>query len=399
VSAIEALAPADRREERACLVALSSIEGIGPATLLACRAECGAVEAWRLLQVGRGGDVQALAAAAAWRRKREPEALARFARDAAMLDADAFLARHEAAGQRVLSLDDPAYPSRLREDEAAPAVVFTEGSLGRLDGPTVAIVGTRNATHLGRETAARLATELADRGISVASGLALGIDAAAHEAIAARTGGGAPIGVIATGLERAYPRRHQRLHRQVATAGLLLSESPIGSEPTRWRFPARNRIIAALSDAVVVVESRSAGGSMLTAAEAVGRDLPVLAVPGHPTSPASAGALDLIADGAIPVRDVTDVLVAIGCGGRKPLGERGRAHPLPTVDAAAGRLLGALDAGPRTLGELVVGGGSNLEATSAHLVELEQLGLVARTGAWFERTGRPIGAERAGSNR
>lgn len=388
---------ASDRHETACLVALASLVGVGPGTIEACRSGCGGAVAWHALQSGRGAHIAPIAEAAARRRKVEPDALARLARDAAVLDADSFLARHEAAGQRVLRFGDPDYPDRLLEDQRAPAVVFVQGALTCLSDPTVAIVGTRNATRLGRETAGSLAIELVERGVSVVSGLALGIDGAAHEAIASGRGGGAPIGVIATGLERAYPRRHQRLQRQVATAGLLLSESPIGSEPNRWRFPARNRIIAALADAIVVVESRSAGGSMLTAAEALARDRPVLAVPGHPTSAASAGTLDLIADGAVPVRDVTDVLVAIGCGGRKPLVDRVPPVRRPEISEVAARLLEDLDANPRTLGELVLTGSLDLDAASAALVELEQAGLVERSGAWFERSRGP--APSAGTGR
>jgi DNA processing protein len=332
--------------------------------------------------------IEPLAATLGRRLAREPEVEARLARAATALDPDAFLDRHEAAGQRVAAYGMPGYPERLLEDLAPPAVVFWQGSLAGLDRPTVAIVGTRNATRLGFETASRLAVDLVDRGVSVVSGLALGIDGAAHRAVVERRGGGVPIGVIATGLESTYPRRHQRLHRQVAGAGLLLSESPIGSEPSRWRFPARNRIIAGLSDAVVVVESRSAGGSMLTAAEAVARDRTVLAVPGHPTSAAAAGTLDLISDGAVPVRDVTDVLVAIGLGGQEPIAGPDAAVPAPAgpeVSALAGRLLDRLDPNPMTLGELVLSSVAGLEETSTALLELEQAGLVLRSGAWFER--------------
>ena len=296
------------RERRACLVALSSLPGLGPATLLAVD-RSGAVSAWHALRAGRGRRVAALAEADG--RRPSADVLDRMTRAASLIEPSAVLARHEADGQRVLCLGDPDYPERLREDDAPPAVVFARGDLARLDGPCVAIVGTRNATQLGRVMAAALAVDLADRGISIVSGLALGIDAAAHEPLVARSAGGGPIGVIATGLDRAYPRRHDLLHKQVAARGLLLSESPMGSSPTRWRFPARNRIIATLAHAVVVVESRSSGGSMLTATEAVARDRPVLAVPGHPTSAASTGTLDLICDGALPVSDVDDVLVAL----------------------------------------------------------------------------------------
>ena len=388
------------RHEKACRVALASVAGIGPATISACVDEGGAAAAWQALVSGRGATSDALAEAAGRRRRRDPDALARFRREAGLLDPDAVLARHEAAGQCILCPGDPAYPARLLEEEVPPPVLFAVGSLSHLDGPTVAIVGTRNATQLGRATAASLATELADRGVSVVSGLALGIDAAAHEAIACRPGGGVPIGVIATGLERAYPRRHQRLHRHIAAVGLLVSESPIGSEPSRWRFPARNRIIAGLSDAVVVVESRSAGGSMLTAGEAIARNRPVLAVPGHPTAAASAGTLDLIADGAVPVRDVTDILVAIGCGGRHPLAPAPtRSSPAPPLSDAATRVLGDLDANPRTLGELVLAGASDLEGVSSALAELEAVGLVVRSGAWFERSGTAGAAPGRGSDR
>lgn len=383
------------RYELAALVALSSLAGLGPATVLGCLASCGGAAAWDALRAGRGAAIAPLSRAAE-RLERgergERGAMDRLRRDALALDAAAFLAAHEADGQRVVAYGDPGYPGRLLEDPAPPAVLFLRGSSEVLDAPTVAIIGTRNATQLGRQMAARLAIDLADRGVSIASGLALGIDGAAHLALVDRQEGGAPIGVVATGLERAYPRRHQRLHRQVADRGLLVSESPIGSEPARWRFPARNRILAGLADAVVVVESRSAGGSMLTASEALARDRAVLAVPGHPTSAASAGTLDLIADGATPCRDVDDVLVALGLGGRTCL-DAGATPPslvppaseLP-VHGLARWLVDALEANPQTLGELVDGAPGDLDAVSAALVDLEHAGHVTRSGAWFERS-------------
>jgi DNA processing protein len=279
-------------------------------------------------------------------------------------------------------------------------VLFVHGSLDVLAGPTVGIVGTRNATRTGCETAAALAAELARCGVSVVSGLALGIDGAAHRGLLDAAGPdrpnespvppGRPVGVIATGLDRAYPRRHQLLHHQVADQGVLLSESPLGGGPLRWRFPARNRIIAGLSDAVVVVESRSAGGSMLTAAEALARDVTVLAVPGHPSAAAAAGPLDLIADGAAPVRDVEDVLVAIGLGGRsetaRPDPVRGSAAAPDPPSPRAAAVLDALGAAPRSLGELALATALDLDQLSDALVELERRGSVARSGAWFERT-------------
>jgi DNA processing protein len=396
VTAVDATSEGSgEREERACLVALSTLRGIGPATLLTCLSESGAVDTWDAIRSGRGVQIASLAAAA--RRQRDPSILDRWAGEASSLDPHAVLERHEAAGQQVLIYGRPGYPERLLDDPAPPAVVFVHGSLDSLDGPTVAIVGTRNATHLGRTTASLLAGELAQRGIGIISGLALGIDGAAHEAVVGRVGGGVPIGVVATGLERAYPRRHLVLHRQVAAKGALISESPIGSAPTRWRFPARNRIIAGLADAVVVVESRSAGGSMLTAAEALVRNVPVLAVPGHPTSPGSAGALDLICDGAVPVRDVTDVLVAIGLGGLDaPAADRSPSSRRTKVSPGAQQVLEALEAGPRTFGELILAGSLDLDEASAALVELEQAELVVRSGGWFERSNHAATASAQG---
>lgn len=386
------------RRDRACLVALGSLAGIGPATLLGCH-RFGAAAAWDALLAGRASAVPAFAEVD--RRAKQPGLLGRIRTAASSLDPDAVLARHEEAGQQVLALGDPGYPPRLEGDHAPPAVVFLLGDPGCLAGPTVAVVGTRNATRLGCETAASLAAGLAERGVAVVSGLALGIDGAAHAAVLSlAAGGGQPVGVIATGLERAYPSRHSLLHRQVAAAGLLVSESPIGSTPSRWRFPARNRIIAGLADAVVVVESRSTGGSMLTVAEALARDRSVLAVPGHPTSAGSAGPLDLIADGAVPIRDLDDVLVAIGLGGARPVIAALDAPPAAAgVSPEAGRILELLEANPQTLGELVLAGAVGVDAASLALVELEQAGLVVRSGAWFERTGAPSGPSGSGRGR
>jgi DNA processing protein len=241
-----------------------------------------------------------------------------------------------------------------------------------------------------------LARALGERGIAVVSGLALGIDGAAHRAVieTARDApeAGRPIGVVAAGLDVTYPRRHRGLHLEVGRLGVLVSEVPLGTPPTRWRFPARNRIIAALARAVVVVESRSAGGSMLTVSEALARDVPVLAVPGHPSVPNAAGPLDLIAEGAAPVRDVDDVLVAIGRGGLEAI-----THPEPDetsartcLDDVARSVLAGLQARPRTLGQLVGSQHGPLDVVAGALTSLEERGLVARSGPWFETTAAGI---------
>ena len=381
-------------EPVAYLVALSQLPGIGPATLLRCRSHADPARLWAEVVAGRAGRVAELAEALANERKRTAGCSpARLGQVAAALDPGEELARHRADGREVLLLGTPAYPSRLQDDPAPPALLFAEGDLALLEAPTVAIVGTRNATRAGRVFAAELAEGLARAGVSVVSGLALGIDGAAHQGMLDApvvSAVGRPIGVIASGLDVAYPTRHARLHRDVVRNGVLVSETPLGERPSAWRFPARNRIIAGLSDAVVVVESRSRGGSMLTAAEAVARDVPLLAVPGHPGAPAAAGTNDLIYDGALLLRDLEDVLVAIGRGGTAVSRTRpDRASGLPlaevTADPDQRSVLAVLEVEPLALDELVSRSGLTVGAAAVALSRLESAGAVSRTGGWYER--------------
>jgi DNA processing protein len=235
-------------------------------------------------------------------------------------------AHYARLGVRVLLPDLPGYPSMLIADPGAPAVLFALGDPTIVEGlPRVAIVGTRSATHYGRQVASDLAGELAAAGVVVVSGLALGIDAAAH-AGAVRAGDGdaaPPVAVVGTGLDVVYPPSNRELWRQVATKGAVISESALGTKPHPGVFPARNRIIAALSEVVVVVESHRGGGSLYTAEAAARRSIPVCAVPGSVRSPASAGSNALLVDGCVPVRDATDVLVALSLAGsgRHPTGD------------------------------------------------------------------------------
>jgi DNA protecting protein DprA len=177
----------------------------------------------------------------------------------------------------------------------------------------VAIVGTRSATHYGRQVASELARDLAAEGVVVVSGLARGIDGAAH-AGALRVGrrdSAPPVAVVGTGLDVVYPPSNRDLWAEVAARGAVLSESALGTKPHPGVFPARNRIIAALSDVVVVVESHRRGGALYTADAAARRSIPVCAVPGSVRSRASDGTNALLVDGCTPVRDATDVLVAV----------------------------------------------------------------------------------------
>ena len=203
------------------------------------------------------------------------------------------------------------YPVRLLEDIARPEVLFWQGHAEALARPTVAIIGTRHCTPQGRDIARRFGAELAEAGVSVVSGLALGIDGAAHKGALEAVYGAPPIGVVGSGLNRVYPSRHVGLWQEVAESGLLISEAPLNAEPTQWRFPARNRIIAGLADIVLVVESHIAGGSLLTVNEAAERDVVVMAVPGSIRSPASKGTNGLLREGRLPAMDTEDVLAEL----------------------------------------------------------------------------------------
>src|SRR3954452_23713677 len=212
---------------------------------------------------------------------------------------------------------DSGYPSALAVDHEAPAVLFSKGDMSALVGPRVAIIGSRRCTRYGRDVAFDLGRSLAQAGVRIVSGLALGIDGAAHlGALAAGDGAAPPVAVVGSGLDVVYPRAHRRLWSRVAGAGLLLSEAPLGARPEPWRFPARNRILAALADVVVVVESRAKGGSFHTVQAADQRGVTVMAVPGPVRSPASSYTNELLATGSPPARDVDDVLVALDLIGR-----------------------------------------------------------------------------------
>lgn len=372
----------------ACLVSLAHLDGIGPATLLRCVREDGPAAAWDALVSGRAGRVGAFRDLVA---RQGVEVLGALRRAASGRDPGRDLAAQQAGGRHVLMIDGPGYPERLARDPAPPAVLFAAGSPAAFEAPAVAIVGTRNATRAGRDLAVELGGDLARAGVSVVSGLALGIDGAAHRgALAAGPGCGLVIGVVGGGLDVVYPRRHGDLYRDVAGRGLLVTEVPLGLRPLPWRFPARNRIIAGLADAVIVVESRATGGSMLTAGEALERGVPVLAVPGHPTVPAAAGTNELLFDGATIVRDAADVLGVIGLDAAGDAARPGDTRePGPDL-VSLWRLLGAE---VLALAEVVQRSGTPLEQVSTDLARLEVEGWVVRRDGWYEAC-RPDGRPR-----
>lgn len=302
----------------------------------------------------------------------------------------------EAAAQRcgeasveVLWWGHPHYPSHFLHDPLPPPVLFLRGDPGLLNSRRVGVVGTRNATAAGREAARRLGSGLGSAGVHVVSGLARGVDGHVHRGLLESEGPGRPIGVVASGLDVIYPREHRDLWTAVGEHGLLLSEAPPGTVPEPYRFPLRNRIVAALSEVLVVVESRERGGSLLTVSAALDRGVPVMAVPGSVGNRAAAGTNALLRDGAAPVLDVDDVLTALRLDHHRH-GEL-RSHeprPLPTRgDEAVYR---ALQPGARTLDGLVGCTGRSLVEVAMALARLEQAGWVAAADGWYECLGSPL---------
>lgn len=210
-------------------------------------------------------------------------------------------------GGRFIAAGEPDYPAPLRAIDDAPPLIAILGHAHLLSRPTVAIVGARNASLAGRSLAGRLAAGLGAGGYSVASGLARGIDTAVHQQSLA-TG---TIAVVAGGVDVIYPPENADLYRQIADCGVVVAESPLGTEPLARHFPRRNRIISGLARAVVVVEAALKSGSLITARQALEQGRDVMAVPGSPADPRAQGCNRLIKDGATLVEDAADILTAL----------------------------------------------------------------------------------------
>lgn len=282
---------------------LADLPGIGPASVRRAIERLGGVlpaweaspEEWEQA-LGQGLPPPAREALRAGRR---PEALRRLA------------ARLSECGAVAVTPWDPdgAYPANLRHMPDMPVVLYVRGSLLPEDRLAVAIVGSRRASPDGRLAAGTLARELASRGYTVVSGLAVGVDAAAHRG--AIQAGGRTIGVLGCGIDRVYPPGHRPLFDEVVKHGAVVSEYPPGTEPHRWRFAARNRIIAGLSLAVVVAEARERSGAISTAECADRLSRAAMAMPGHPFLESARGSNGLLRDGAGFCADALDVEVAV----------------------------------------------------------------------------------------
>ena len=313
---------------------------------------------------------------AAWRAAGLPEALRAglAAPDTAAVDRDAgWLA---ASGRDLITLQDARYPQFLKQIAQPPLALFCQGNAALLEAPQIAVVGARSATPEGLDNAQRFSAVLARAGLVVTSGLALGVDGAAHRG--ALEGGGATIAVCGTGLDRVYPARHRELAHEIAVRGLLVSEFSPGMPPLAENFPRRNRIISGLALGVLVVEAAARSGSLITARLALEQGREVFAIPGSIHNPAAKGCHALIRQGAKLIDSARDILEELGPRlGLEVIADEPASALRPKLDAAQRRVLEAIGHGPTAFDELVERVGLSVEELSSILLVLELEGLVA----------------------
>jgi DNA processing protein len=359
----------DDADDRPYWILLSTISGIGPTRFTRLLELCGSARAaWH----APGHRLRA-----AGLERRSIDSLQRLRTTLTQHELRAQLQRQQIDA---LTLLDDAYPAALRDIADPPPVLFVRGRFSDADRLAVALVGTRRATPYGRAVAEQLAAELAMAGITIVSGLARGIDTTAHRA--ALAAGGRTIAVLANGLDQVYPAENGLLARRIADpdAGALVAEFPPGMPPDAANFPRRNRIIAGLAQATVIVEADLRSGALITAEFALEQGRDVLAVPGSILSAMSVGPNELIRQGAAPVTSADDVLQALGLTGRTAP-KTSRQPPLALLDPEETAMLGALGQEPRHVDELARKLGQPAGRISAYLASLEVKGLARHVGA------------------
>lgn len=353
---------------------IANLPGIGSATLCRLARHYGSPAAL-FSQVGGDADIA--------------PRLARILTDRKLLrQAGEVAARQiELLGRQQVSLtcyDSPLYPEQLRVLADAPVLLFYQGDLSCLDHPSVALVGARAATTYGREVSFNLATGLAEHGVVVVSGVALGIDAQAHRG--ALVAGGLTAGVLGCGIDVIYPKVHQGLYKEISHNGVLVSEYPCGTRPDGFRFPARNRIISGLVRGVVVVEATVKSGSLITARLALDQGKEVFAVPGRIDSVKSGGTHRLLQQGAHLVQGIDDIFNELN------LSTTFSASPLqaPAEKSVQDKdeqcLLDSLDVYPTDIDTIVRVTGLEVGRVLDLLLQLEMKGLVRQQpGQLFEK--------------
>jgi DNA processing protein len=351
--------------ETACWLAISRVPHIGPARIDRLRQRFGSLAAaWTAPdnELRAVLELKPLAELLATRRHVEPRRA---------------LEQITALGIQVAHPGHPAYPRLLAEISGRPPVIYMRGTLTDGDERAVGIVGTRRATSYGCQMAARIAGDLAQAGVTVISGLARGVDAAAHRA--ALEAGGRTIAVLGSGPDVIYPAEHRRLAAQVIEAGAVVTEHPPGTKPDAQHFPARNRIISGMSLGVVVIEAPARSGALITANFAADQGRDVFVVPGSVLAASSEGTNGLLRDGARPVRDGRDVLEDLGLDGGRPAALQTQL----LLSDQERLLLAAVRDEARHIDELAEEVGLSAADTNVVLLTLELKGAVRNQGAHF----------------
>ncbi len=280
-----------------------------------------------------------------------------------------------AAGVRVITLADDDYPANLRQTDAPPPLLYVRGTLHPNDLWAVGIVGTRRASVYGREVARTLATDLAQAGVTVVSGLALGIDTVAHRA--ALDAGGRTLAVLGSGVDQIYPPDNRGLAHAIMEQGALISEYPLNVRPEAGNFPPRNRIISGLSKGVVIVEAGQRSGALITARFAAEQGRDVFAVPGSILHPGSAGCNALIQQGATPLLSSQDILTHLNL--EQTVAQQA-ARAVIAADPQEARLLNFLTREPRHVDDLVRDSAMPAPEVAGLLTMMELKGLVRQVG-------------------
>ncbi|MBX2999780.1 MAG: DNA-processing protein DprA [Caldilineaceae bacterium] len=350
--------------EKAYWIAFNRVPGIGPARLTALLESCGTVEqAWR-------APIQQLKASGLDRRTLENLLTVR-----RTLDLEAEWQRLIESGVAILTWDDADYPHNLRQTPHPPPVLYVRGELQPVDSCAVAVVGTRRASAYGREVAHTLACELARNGVTVVSGLALGVDAIAHQSAA--DAGGRTLAVLGSGVDQVYPASNRSLAEAILRHGAIISEYPLGTKPEANNFPPRNRIISGLSLCVVVVEAGERSGALITAKFAAEQGREVFAVPGSILHPGSLGCNQLIQNGAMPLLSVTDVLDLLDL---ERVSAQSEMRTTVAADPGEAKVLSYLSAEPKHVDEIVQELTLVASQVTGLLTMMELKGLVRQVG-------------------
>lgn len=295
---------------------------------------------------------------------------------------------------RLIPLGDPDYPPLLAEIPDPPLALYVRGRAELLARPQVAVVGSRNPSPSGRQTAYDFSLSLAAAGLVITSGLALGIDAAAHQG-ALDAPGGATVAVVATGLDTIYPRSNRQLGERILEQGVMVSEFPTATPPRRELFPRRNRIISGLAVGTLVVEAGTRSGSLITARMAGEQGREVYAIPGSIHIPTSRGCHQLIRQGAKLVETTGDILEELGGFSASPHGSIGTGsvatalekRQAPELEGPEAAIYGLLDFSPMAVDRLIEQSGLTADAVSSILLQLELQGLATTTpGGGYTRT-------------